>query len=147
MHDHQSAALEREGELSAGLTDKVLAFAARLFDGREAEVRRVIDLGCGPGVGIVSLARAFPDAKIVAVDNSPRMPGAMKAEMYLEMLAEAGLHILVDRSLTRAVPAPSDPLTDRFIAGVLSRSVTSLEGFAAEDDLRAVRALVDEALS
>ena len=254
MHDHWPAALEREGELSAGLMDDVLAIAERLFDGREAAVRRVVDLGSGPGVGTVALARAFPQAAIIAVDNSPamldlvaaraadggharrvetaqldldgdlgtlgpadlvwaamsihhasdevatlralrsliepdgllcilersdplsvactddlgrpglwdrlaeamrqwfehvrpRMPGAMKAEVYPAMLAAAGLHILVDCSLTRAVSAPSDPLTHEFIAGVLARSVTNLEGFAAEDDLRALRVLVDEAPS
>ena len=36
-------------------------------------VRRVIDIGSGPGVGTCELARLFPEANVIAVDSSPAM--------------------------------------------------------------------------
>ncbi|MCW8277397.1 class I SAM-dependent methyltransferase [Pseudomonas sp. PCH199] len=35
-------------------------------------VRRVVDIGCGAGVGAVIVARARPDAQVLAVDINPR---------------------------------------------------------------------------
>lgn len=68
-----AALLEMEGELSAGVVDVAIAVCAGLFDDAGVVVRRVIDLGCGPGVGSAQLARAFPSASVVAVDGSPAM--------------------------------------------------------------------------
>jgi trans-aconitate methyltransferase len=251
VHDHQHAALEHEGELSSGVAQEALAITARLFDDADTRVGRVVDLGCGPGVGTTALARTFPDATVVAVDNSPAMlertaaraaglgqagrvetrvldidgdlgslgccdlvwaamsihhahdevatlralrsmvapagllcvleradplsarcagelgrpgiwerlaeahrrwyesmrphlPGAMKAEDYPAMLAEAGLEVVVGRSLTRIVAVPRDPAMHQFVAGVLGASVRNLAAFAAEDDLEALRGLLDE---
>jgi SAM-dependent methyltransferase len=47
--------------------------AARLREllGPEKEVRRIIDLGSGPGVMTSVLAEAFEDAEVVAVDGAP----------------------------------------------------------------------------
>lgn len=75
MHSHAQhhAALEREGELSAGLAAEAIALAARLCGDDDFVVRRVVDLGCGPGVGTVALAEAFPAATVLAVDESPVM--------------------------------------------------------------------------
>jgi trans-aconitate methyltransferase len=250
MHEHRLAALEHEGELSSGLTEAALAVTARLFQDAGSQVRRVVDLGCGPGVGTGALVRTFPDATVVAVDNSPAMlarataraaalayadhvetrlldldgdlrslgrchlvwaaksihhahdevatlralrsliaplgllcvleraeplsvtgadelgrpgiwdrlaeaqqrwfeharphlPGAMKAEAYPSMLAEAGLDVVIDRPLTRTVEVPRDPLMHQFIAEVLRRTLTDLVAFAAEDDLAALRQLLD----
>jgi trans-aconitate methyltransferase len=67
------AALDAEGELSGPLTSQAIASASRLFDVREVEVRRVLDLGCGPGVATTALAEAFPGATVVAVDGSATM--------------------------------------------------------------------------
>jgi len=39
----------------------------------------------------------------------PRLPGAMKAEIYPSMLAEAGLDVVIDRPLTRNVEVPRGP--------------------------------------
>ena len=254
MHDRQLSALEYEGELSSGLAEEALAVTARLFDDAESRVRRVVDLGCGPGVGTAALVKTFPAAMVVAVDNSaamlertaaraaglghadrvetrlldldgdlrslgrcdlawaamsihhahdevatlralrsliaplgllcvleraeplsvrcadelgrpgiwdrlaeahgrwfehmrPRLPGAMNAEVYPSMLAEAGLNVVIDRPLTRNVEVPRDPMMHQFIAGVLRRSLTNLAGFAGEDDLRARQELLSEAPS
>ena len=216
-----------------------------------SDVRRVVDLGCGPGVGTATLARTFPEATIVAVDNSevmlertaaraieldlgsrvetrlldldgelqslgqcdlvwaamsihhahdevatlralrsliepdgllcileradplsvrcvdelgrpgiwdrlaeahrrwfehvrPRLPGAMNADAYPSMLAEAGLDVVGNRSLSRDVEVPNDPQMHQFVAGVLQRSLKNLPTFAAEADLDAIRQLLGE---
>jgi SAM-dependent methyltransferase len=245
-----AARLEVEGELSSGLVEEAITVCAGLFDDAGVEVRRVIDLGCGPGVGAALLAHAFPSARVLAVDGSramleraearatrlgyadrietrrldlngdltslgrcdlawaamavhhaddevstlrrirslldprglvcvleradptfirfaddlghpgiwnrleaaraewfesvrDRMPGAMKAEAYPSMLAAAGLHLVVDRTLVGSLEAPPDAATHQYIAGQLERTVTNLAGVATETDLHALRALVD----
>lgn len=71
--DRVADALTMEGVLSAGLTDQAIALCAALFDADGAEVHRVVDLGCGPGVATSSLAEAFRSATVVAADGSPAM--------------------------------------------------------------------------
>ncbi|MFE5209491.1 class I SAM-dependent methyltransferase [Streptomyces sp. NPDC056600] len=51
-----------------------------------ADPRHVVDLGSGPGVGTLALARRFPAARVTAVDLSPRM-----LERVLAGAREAGL--------------------------------------------------------
>ena len=63
-----------EGELSAGVVDAAIAVCAGLFDDAGVVVRRVIDLGCGPGVGSGRLAEAFPAASIVAASCTSQWP-------------------------------------------------------------------------
>jgi SAM-dependent methyltransferase len=68
-----AAHLEVEGELSAGVAGEAIAVCAGLLDDAGVEVRRVIDLGCGPGVATGLLAQAFASASVVAVDGSAAM--------------------------------------------------------------------------
>lgn len=35
-------------------------------------LRRIVDIGCGSGVGAITLARRFPDAEVIAVDINER---------------------------------------------------------------------------
>lgn len=56
--------LDREGPGSEATTLKALAACGELP--REC---RIIDMGCGPGLPTVYLARALPEAKIVGVDT------------------------------------------------------------------------------
>jgi SAM-dependent methyltransferase len=64
---------ELEGEvLLAFVTDT--ATRIRALRGPDVQpVRRVLDIGSGPGVGTCELARIFPDAEVIAVDSSPAM--------------------------------------------------------------------------
>ena len=68
-----AAVLEVEGDLSAGLVAEAITVCADLFDDAGVQVRRVVDLGCGPGVGTALLAQAFRSATVLAVDGSPAM--------------------------------------------------------------------------
>lgn len=56
--------LEREGPGSEASTREALARCGPLPD-----APRVVDMGCGPGASAITLARALPDARIVAVDT------------------------------------------------------------------------------
>ncbi len=68
-----AAALEVEGELTAGLAEAAIRLCAERFAVAGVTVRRVIDLGCGPGVATARLAEQFPSATVVAVDGSAAM--------------------------------------------------------------------------
>ena len=64
---------ELEGEVLAGLVTQGVSVLAELCRQRGVNVRRLIDIGCGPGVGTCALARAFGAARVVAVDGSATM--------------------------------------------------------------------------
>jgi SAM-dependent methyltransferase len=61
---------ELEGEVLLDFVTGAATAVAGLVGG---PVRRVLDVGSGPGVGTAELARLFPDAEVVAVDASPAM--------------------------------------------------------------------------
>lgn len=69
-HEALAAALEVEARLTTGLTEEALGSCASRFAASGHIVRRIIDLGCGPGIGTLQLARAFPAATVLAVDGS-----------------------------------------------------------------------------
>ncbi|HET6857162.1 MAG TPA: class I SAM-dependent methyltransferase [Streptomyces sp.] len=70
--DAMSAHLEREAEVHRPVYEQAAAWIAERF--REPRgVRRVLDLGSGPGVITCMLAEAFPEAEIVAVDGTPAL--------------------------------------------------------------------------
>jgi SAM-dependent methyltransferase len=75
--DFESPALaaraQLEGEVLAPLATDAIAVLAGQAAKRELDVRRVLDLGCGPGVATVELARRFPTARLVAADGSAAM--------------------------------------------------------------------------
>jgi len=66
--------LELFGQLPrAGPGDKRSTLRALEVVRRTLEPRRVLDAGCGPGVQTLVLARALPEAEILAVDLLPSM--------------------------------------------------------------------------
>lgn len=64
---------EREGELLLGFVTDSGHWLSELRGPGAPPVRRVLDIGSGPGVGTCELARLFTDAQVVAVDGSPAM--------------------------------------------------------------------------
>ncbi len=63
---------EGEGELHLGFLTDTKAWIEAVRRDAPA-VRRVIDIGSGPGVGTCELARLYPEAHVIAVDASPAM--------------------------------------------------------------------------
>ncbi len=80
-HDHHvvfdteemAAQAELEGEVMADVAREAMHLAADECAARGTDVRRVLDLGCGPGVGTCLLAEAFPSASVVAADGAGAM--------------------------------------------------------------------------
>lgn len=62
--------LEREGALLLGFLTDAVTWAQELLGPDGPPVRRVLDIGSGPGIGTCELARLLPDAEVVAVDGS-----------------------------------------------------------------------------
>ncbi|MEU6660000.1 class I SAM-dependent methyltransferase [Streptomyces sp. NPDC046821] len=78
-HDHgdidwgaMADMLEENGDLHLPALRQVAARLGGLF-GSGTSVRRVLDIGSGPGVMTCALAEAFPDAEAVAVDGAPAL--------------------------------------------------------------------------
>lgn len=76
-HDHtdidwevMAAHLENSGELQLPVLRRTAAHLKELLD-PEKEVRRILDIGSGPGVMTCVFAEAFADAEVVAVDGTP----------------------------------------------------------------------------
>jgi len=64
---------ELEGEVLLPFVTRAAAWVAELRRPAAPPVRRIFDIGSGPGVGTCELARCFPEAEVVAVDGSPAM--------------------------------------------------------------------------
>jgi SAM-dependent methyltransferase len=99
MHDHGAHAdfdseavaryAEAEGEALLGLTGQMIAVVAQAAQARHLPIRRVIDVGSGPGVGTGCLAEALAPATVLAVDGS--------AVMVARAVGRAGRMGLSDR--------------------------------------------------
>jgi SAM-dependent methyltransferase len=81
-----AAQTELEGEVFLAFVTDTAAWVTELRDADAPPVRRIIDIGSGPGVGTCELARRFPDAQVIAVDGSPAM-----LERAARRAAEQGL--------------------------------------------------------
>ncbi|HEX3493492.1 MAG TPA: class I SAM-dependent methyltransferase [Streptosporangiaceae bacterium] len=69
----------------------------------DGQVKRILDLGAGTGTGAIALVRRFPDAELIAVDQSPGMLGRLQAK--IESLGLADRIRPVEANLDEAWPA------------------------------------------
>lgn len=65
------AQTELEGEVLVGFVTGTAERVTALRGPDAPPVRRVLDVGSGPGVGTCELARIFPEARVIALDGSP----------------------------------------------------------------------------
>ena len=89
---------ELEGEVLLPFLAETASMLAGLCGREGLDVRRVLDVGSGPGVGTCVLADRFPSATVVAADGS--------AEMLANVVARAAGLGLSDRVETRVVDLP-----------------------------------------
>ncbi|MFI0774536.1 class I SAM-dependent methyltransferase [Streptomyces sp. NPDC021212] len=97
--------LERGAELYAPVHEQAAAWLRERFAAGGGSVRRILDVGSGPGVVTCLLARAFPDAEVVAADGTPAL-----LERARERAARLGLADRVT-TLTVEMPEELDPAT------------------------------------
>lgn len=131
--DEVAALIELEGEVLADLLDDALAALSELCRHHGVEVRRVLDLGSGPGVGTCRLAQRFDAAHVTAVDGSE----AMLAHAA-RRVGRLGLEARVD---TRLVDLP-DGLEDLGRADVVWSSMFLHHLPDEEAALRSIRDLL-----
>lgn len=86
-----AATAELEGELFLGYVTDTARWVTEQRGPGAPPVRRVLDIGSGPGVGTCELARRFPDAQVVALDGSPAM---------LERARQRAVALGLDRRVT-----------------------------------------------
>ena len=94
-----AARTELEGEVLAGLVERALSVLGDLCAAGNVNVSRILDVGCGPGVGTCLLARHFGSATVLAVDGS--------AEMLDRAAARVRRLALEQRVQTRLVELPA----------------------------------------
>jgi ribosomal protein L11 methyltransferase len=90
-HDRSRFAMRRHAiEIEAGEAfgtghNATTALCLEAIDAlaRRRSFRRVIDLGCGTGVLATAAARAFPGARVVAVDNDPLAAAVARSNVRL----------------------------------------------------------------
>jgi SAM-dependent methyltransferase len=89
---------EREAEVLSPFLDEATATLAEIVGRDGLEVRRIIDIGSGPGVGTCVLAERFPAATVLAADGSE--------EMLANVVARAERLGLAERVATQVVELP-----------------------------------------
>lgn len=71
--DARADELEREGEIGLPWFEAAIDWLAGLTAAAGTDVRRVLDVGSGPGVATSVLAARFPTASVTAIDSAPAL--------------------------------------------------------------------------
>lgn len=79
---HDAAVMIEQLELEGAVFGEFLVEAADQAEavrGRDlGPIRRILDIGSGPGIGTIQFAQRFPDATVTAVDSSEAMLDAVR---------------------------------------------------------------------
>ncbi|MFW0783270.1 class I SAM-dependent methyltransferase [Gordonia sp. CPCC 206044] len=78
--DHDApdpAAMATILDLDAAVTGHYRDEAIDVISARVATPQTILDLGAGTGAGTLALARRFPTARVIALDNSPELLGRL----------------------------------------------------------------------
>ena len=95
MDDALQARCYAEADFSASDADLIERLLALLPAGQR--VRRVLDLGCGPGTITFRLARAFPDAQVVGLDGAEAMLAIARERLASEPHLQGRLRFVAAR--------------------------------------------------
>jgi SAM-dependent methyltransferase len=126
-----AAHAQLEAEVLLGFVTDTAAWVTELRDPGAPAVRRILDVGSGPGVAACELAGQFPEAQVVAVDSSPAM-----LERATQRAADLGL----DARVSTRLAAMPDGLDGSGPADVVW---SSLALHHVGDEVAALRALGD----
>jgi trans-aconitate methyltransferase len=87
-HDHPTggqdwgelgAQLELQAEILSPILDEAVCWLRDRASTDALLVGRIIDIGCGPGVSTTTLASVFPEANVLALDQSPELLAMVRA--------------------------------------------------------------------
>lgn len=96
-HDRRRLAMRRSAiEIEAGeafgtghgATTALCLQAIDRLSRQERRFTRVVDLGCGTGVLAIAAARAFPSARVLAVDNDPLAAAIARTNVRLNRVGQ-----------------------------------------------------------
>jgi ubiquinone/menaquinone biosynthesis C-methylase UbiE len=90
----------------------------------------VLDLGCGPGVSAIELARLRPDARFVGLDIAPRMLNEARRRLRATALPQGQIHLVLGDASQLPFPSDSiDALTGHSLLYLVpDRAATLAEG-------------------
>ncbi|MGB9111948.1 MAG: hypothetical protein WCF24_04385, partial [Acidimicrobiales bacterium] len=77
-------------------------------------------------------------------DMRTGLPDATESASHVNMLRDAGFHLLVDRVLEITLKPPLDDRARRFAQTFLERTKTDLEPYANRSDRQSLERLLDE---
>ena len=90
-----------------------------------SRVKRILDIGCGPGAWVNNLAFAYPDIEVVGIDSNPTMISYARAMAAVQHLENA-VFILMDVRKPLAFDEQSfDLVNGRFLASFLDQTCWS----------------------
>lgn len=87
------------------------------------DIKRVLDVGCGPGGWVMDVAYEYPDIQVVGLDISTKMIDYAKARAQAEGRANASF-LVVDA--TKSLPFPDgffDLVNGRYMVGFIKREL------------------------
>jgi ubiquinone/menaquinone biosynthesis C-methylase UbiE len=114
-----------------------LAGVSRLHDGLadRANIQsghRVLEIGCGTGTLLVSIARRHPDAEVIGIDPDPAALRRARRKA-----ARAGLPVRLDRAFAGDMPFP-DGSIDRVLSSLMLHHLDDDEKPRAMREIRRV---------